>query len=84
MGEWNKLLIIRAGIRGVYLYDDDGYKSFGDSMEATRFRDDLLLPLAGYRDYTSSASVFSQGDDGYYWSSSTFNIYAYRMALFIP
>jgi hypothetical protein len=39
-------------------------------MEATLFRNDLLLPLAGYRNYNSSASVNSKGSNGSYWSSS--------------
>jgi len=41
------------------------------------FRDDLSLPFAGYR-YYSSAGVFNQGTNGNYWSSSRYNAnYAY-------
>ena len=37
----------------------------------------LKLPLAGYRSY-SNASVYAQGTDGYYWSSSHYDYdYAY-------
>jgi uncharacterized protein (TIGR02145 family) len=41
---------------------------------------DFRLPLAGYRMY-SSASVYNQGDNGAYWSSSPDGTYARYLGL---
>jgi uncharacterized protein (TIGR02145 family) len=64
------LLIVRASVNGVSLDDNGGYKYFGDTTNAKKFRDAFLLPLAGYRHYVSSATVYNQGYYSHYWSSS--------------
>jgi uncharacterized protein (TIGR02145 family) len=40
------------------------------------FRNDFLLPLAGYRNYDSSATIHGQGAYANYWSSSPLNTLA--------
>ncbi|MDR0650651.1 MAG: fibrobacter succinogenes major paralogous domain-containing protein [Candidatus Peribacteria bacterium] len=71
MGERNQLLIARAGVNGVNLTDyGNGYYYFNNTTNAKKFRDAFLLPLAGYRYYDSSATVYYQGDYSYYWSST--------------
>lgn len=40
----------------------------------------LKLPLAGFRGY-SNAYYYVQGTYGYYWSSSPFGIYGYRVGV---
>jgi hypothetical protein len=59
-GEWNRLLIAWAAEHPtVTLNDyDDGYK-YLYSDEVQNFRNDFLLPLAGYRDIRSTALSFT-------------------------
>ncbi|MDR2190655.1 MAG: fibrobacter succinogenes major paralogous domain-containing protein [Candidatus Peribacteria bacterium] len=80
MGEWNQLLITRASIKGVSL-NDDGYKYFNNPTKATQFRNDFLLPRAGYRGYDSSTSVNYQDSLGRYWSSSLYSTNARNLYL---
>ncbi|MDR0860407.1 MAG: hypothetical protein LBO09_05570 [Candidatus Peribacteria bacterium] len=47
------------------------------------FRNDFLIPLAGYRSYDSSATVFYQGYYALYWSSSPYSTNA-RYLYFNP
>lgn len=51
-----------------YYTSDNGDYVSGDYV-GRRFRDDFLLPLAGYRLLWTSA-VLVQGSSAYYWSSS--------------
>ncbi|MDR0650030.1 MAG: fibrobacter succinogenes major paralogous domain-containing protein [Candidatus Peribacteria bacterium] len=70
------MLIARAGVNGVSLDDNGGYKYFSDTTNAKKFRDAFLLPLAGLRYYGSSAPIYAQGYRSYYWSSSPNDSYA--------
>ncbi|MDR2190823.1 MAG: hypothetical protein LBP53_06745 [Candidatus Peribacteria bacterium] len=76
-------MITRAGINSVSLSESSGYKYLNDSINIKKFRNDLLLPPAGYRDYTSLASIYGQGSNGngYYWSSSPDGTYARGLRL---
>jgi uncharacterized protein (TIGR02145 family) len=65
MTRWNTV-----GSGGSSIGTSSGLPYFSDSAKATKFRNDFLLPLAGYRGYDSTASVNYQGNYAYYWSSS--------------
>ena len=51
------------------------WQTKGQCNNLGKFRDDLLLPFAGYRGIYN-ASIYNQGSNGYYWSSSPHTSYA--------
>ncbi|MDR2189823.1 MAG: fibrobacter succinogenes major paralogous domain-containing protein [Candidatus Peribacteria bacterium] len=74
-------MITRAGINSVSLRDSSVYKYLNDSANVPKFRNDLLLPLAGSRICDAAASVSYQGYNGNYWSSSPSGTYARKLDL---
>jgi hypothetical protein len=65
MTRWNAV-----GSGGTTINSGSGLPYFSSDTAATKFGNDFLLPLAGGRDYDSSATVYNQGTFAYYWSSS--------------
>jgi uncharacterized protein (TIGR02145 family) len=68
MTRWNA---VGSGGSNISINVSSGLPAFSNNAtKATNFRDDFLLPLAGYRNYDSTATVYTQGRHANYWSSS--------------
>jgi uncharacterized protein (TIGR02145 family) len=84
-GEWGGLVTVRWNIvtsDGSSLNISNGLPYFDNNIaKATQFRDDFLLPSVGARDYGSAATVYDQGNEAIYWSSSTSDIFARNLYL---
>jgi hypothetical protein len=69
VGEWNQLLIAwKNEYPEVTLGTNNGYATL-PSAAVSQFREDLLLPMVGYRPYGAS-SLGGTGTMTYFWSSS--------------
>jgi uncharacterized protein (TIGR02145 family) len=67
MTRWNAV-----GSGGSSINVSDGLPFFDDTTKSTKFRNDFLLTLAGYRNYyTAATTVSNQGSYAHYWSSSS-------------
>ena len=69
-GEWSKIVEYRAFENGQTVNGSD-LKYFSNAISREKCMQDLWLLFAGYRD-NSLASLYVQGDDGNYWSSSPY------------
>jgi uncharacterized protein (TIGR02145 family) len=70
----------------MYVHDIKGISytsgnSYSSSEIVQAFRYDLKLPRAGRRN-RNNGNVNSQGSYGYYWSSSPYSTYGFRMRFY--
>jgi uncharacterized protein (TIGR02145 family) len=86
VGEWSGLVMTRwnavgSGGDSINVDAGSGLPYFSNTAKATKFRNDFLLPLAGYRYYDSASTVYDQGYHAHYWSSSPGSTNARRLYL---
>lgn len=68
--EWQELVKLYAKANRYNLNTQNNENAWANTIsEGTAFSNDLLLPLAGYRDY-NAGKVYDTGGYAHYWSSS--------------